>query len=142
MSQDGAYGRSAGRAPAGGRCQLRDLLGQGGMASVHLAHDAVLDRQVAVKTLHTELGREQTFRERFRREAQTVAKLTHTNIVSVFDTGEDEVDGTTTPYIVMEYIEGRPLGSVLDQLPSPGTDLDPKSMGEIELSVSTGNPTQ
>ncbi|MFD9004884.1 protein kinase [Streptomyces sp. NPDC059582] len=114
MSQDGAYGRYAGRALAGGRYQLRDLLGEGGMASVHLAYDAVLDRQVAVKTLHTELGREQAFRERFRREAQAVAKLTHTNIVSVFDTGEDEVDGSTMPYIVMEYVEGRPLGSVLD----------------------------
>ncbi|MGW7380381.1 protein kinase domain-containing protein [Streptomyces sp. NPDC054794] len=114
MSVDGAQGRYAGRALAGGRYQLRDLLGEGGMASVHLAYDAVLDRQVAIKTLHTELGREQAFRERFRREAQAVAKLTHTNIVSVFDTGEDDLDGMTTPYIVMEYIEGRPLGSVLD----------------------------
>ncbi|GGJ15839.1 protein kinase domain-containing protein [Streptomyces brasiliensis] len=115
MSQDGAQGRYAGRALAGGRYQLRDLLGEGGMASVHLAYDAVLDRQVAIKTLHTELGREQAFRERFRREAQAVAKLTHINIVSVFDTGEDDLDSMTTPYIVMEYIEGRPLGSVLDE---------------------------
>ncbi|MER6356758.1 protein kinase [Streptomyces sp. NPDC001634] len=114
MSQDGAQGRYAGRSVAGGRYQLRDLLGEGGMASVHLAYDSVLDRQVAIKTLHTELGREQAFRERFRREAQSVAKLTHTNIVSVFDTGEDTLDGMTTPYIVMEYIEGKPLGSVLD----------------------------
>jgi serine/threonine protein kinase len=113
MSQDGAHGRYAGQALAGGRYQLRDLLGEGGMASVHLAYDAVLDRQVAIKTLHTELGREQAFRERFRREAQAVAKLTHTNIVSVFDTGEDDLGGMTTPYIVMEYVEGRPLGSVL-----------------------------
>ncbi|MFK0282155.1 protein kinase [Streptomyces sp. NPDC090499] len=115
MTQDGAYGRYAGRALAGGRYQLRDLLGEGGMASVHLAYDSVLDRQVAIKTLHTELGREQAFRERFRREAQAVAKLTHTNIVSVFDTGEDALDGMTMPYIVMEYVEGRPLGSVLDE---------------------------
>ncbi|MEU3931375.1 protein kinase [Streptomyces sp. NPDC029044] len=115
MSQDGAQGQHTGRALAGGRYQLRDLLGQGGMASVHLAYDSVLDRQVAIKTLHTDLGREQAFRERFRREAQSVAKLTHTNIVSVFDTGEDTLDGMTTPYIVMEYVEGRPLGSVLDE---------------------------
>ena len=115
MSQDGAQDRYQGRALAGGRYQLRDLLGEGGMASVHLAYDSVLDRQVAIKTLHTDLGREQAFRERFRREAQAVAKLTHTNIVSVFDTGEDNLDGMTTPYIVMEYIEGRPLGSVLDE---------------------------
>ncbi|MER5489993.1 protein kinase [Streptomyces sp. NPDC002490] len=114
MSQDGAQGRYAGRSVGGGRYQLRDLLGEGGMASVHLAYDSVLDRQVAVKTLHTELGREPAFRERFRREAQSVAKLTHTNIVSVFDTGEDELNGGATPFIVMEYVEGRPLGSVLE----------------------------
>ncbi|WP_369223775.1 protein kinase [Streptomyces sp. R39] len=123
MSQDGTHGRYAGRALAGGRYQLRDLLGEGGMAAVHLAYDTVLDRQVAIKTLHTELGREQAFRERFRREAQAVAKLTHTNIVSVFDTGEDTLpvsdsaagSGPTVPYIVMEYVEGRPLGSVLEE---------------------------
>ncbi|WP_327375316.1 protein kinase [Streptomyces sp. NBC_01216] len=113
MSQDGAQGRYAGGSVAGGRYQLRDLLGEGGMASVYLAYDSALDRQVAIKTLHTELGREQSFRERFRREAQAVAKLSHTNIVSVFDTGEDALDGAVMPYIVMEYVEGLPLGSVL-----------------------------
>ncbi|MET9799734.1 protein kinase [Streptomyces sp. NPDC006368] len=113
MSQDGARGRYAGGSVAGGRYQLRDLLGEGGMASVYLAYDSALDRQVAIKTLHTELGREQSFRERFRREAQAVAKLQHTNIVSVFDTGEDDLGGALMPYIVMEYVEGRPLGSVL-----------------------------
>ncbi|MFD7534040.1 protein kinase [Streptomyces sp. NPDC059819] len=120
MSQDGAHGRYAGGSIAGGRYQLRDLLGEGGMASVYLAYDSALDRQVAIKTLHTELGREQSFRERFRREAQAVAKLQHTNIVSVFDTGEDTVtfsgsaaEGGVMPYIVMEYVEGEPLGSTL-----------------------------
>ncbi|THA71954.1 serine/threonine protein kinase [Streptomyces sp. A0958] len=116
MGQDGAHGsqgRYAGGSVAGGRYQLRDLLGEGGMASVYLAYDSALDRQVAIKTLHTELGREQSFRERFRREAQAVAKLQHTNIVSVFDTGEDELGGALMPYIVMEYVEGQPLGSVL-----------------------------
>ncbi|UQX01950.1 protein kinase [Streptomyces sp. RerS4] len=120
MSQDGTQGRYAGGSLAGGRYQLRDLLGEGGMASVYLAYDSALDRQVAIKTLHSELGREASFRERFRREAQAVAKLSHTNIVSVFDTGEGEVsfdgsgDGGLMPYIVMEYVEGNPLGSVLE----------------------------
>ncbi|GLF96652.1 protein kinase domain-containing protein [Streptomyces yaizuensis] len=116
MSQDGATGRHTGRSLAGGRYQLRALLGEGGMAAVHLAYDTALDRQVAIKTLHTELGREQSFRERFRREAQAVAKLSHPNIVSVFDTGEDPAadgSGLPTPYMVMEYVEGQPLGSVL-----------------------------
>ncbi|MBP0457452.1 protein kinase [Streptomyces bomunensis] len=115
--QEAGGGQAAGGGPgaslAGGRYQLRDLLGQGGMASVHLAYDAALDRRVAIKTLHSDLGREQSFRERFRREAQSVAKLSHTNIVSVFDTGEDELGGALMPYIVMEYVEGKPLGSVL-----------------------------
>ncbi|AJT65865.1 Serine/threonine-protein kinase PksC [Streptomyces lydicus] len=114
MSQDGAQGQFEGRSVGGGRYQLRDLLGAGGMASVHLAYDSVLDREVAIKTLHTELGREQAFRERFRREAQSVAKLTHTNIVSVFDSGEDELDGGMVPYIIMEYVSGQPLRSELD----------------------------
>ncbi|MEU3772973.1 protein kinase [Streptomyces sp. NPDC032472] len=121
MSQDGDQGQYAGGSLAGGRYQLRDLLGAGGMASVYLAYDSALDRQVAIKTLHSDLGREQSFRERFRREAQAVAKLSHTNIVSVFDTGEGEVtfpgggsDAAVMPYIVMEYVEGQPLGSVLE----------------------------
>ncbi|MQS36427.1 protein kinase domain-containing protein [Streptomyces katsurahamanus] len=125
MSQDGARDRYTGGSLAGGRYQLRGLLGEGGMASVHLAYDTALDRQVAIKTLHTELGREQSFRERFRREAQAVAKLSHPNIVSVFDTGEDTVSSgghgaapsgsAPMPYIVMEYVEGQPLGSVLHE---------------------------
>ncbi|WP_367124881.1 protein kinase domain-containing protein [Streptomyces phytohabitans] len=117
MSDDGGQGAAhyLGRSVGNGRFQLRSLLGAGGMASVYLAYDSVLDRQVAVKTLHTELGREQSFRERFRREAQSVAKLTHTNIVSVYDSGEDEIDGAMVPYIVMEYVEGKPLRNVLDE---------------------------
>jgi serine/threonine protein kinase len=113
MNGDATQGGYTGRSAGGGRYVLRDLLGQGGMASVHLAHDTVLDRPVAVKTLHTNLGNEQSFRERFRREAQSVAKLNHTNIVSVFDSGEDLIDGQVVPYIVMEYVEGKPLGDVL-----------------------------
>ncbi|WP_431959023.1 protein kinase domain-containing protein [Actinacidiphila sp. bgisy160] len=115
MSGDGTRGTHSGRSVGNGRYVFRDLLGQGGMAAVHLAHDTVLDRPVAVKTLHTDLGREQSFRERFRREAQAVAKLNHTNIVSVFDSGEDTVDGSLVPYIVMEYVEGKPLREVLDE---------------------------
>ncbi len=109
-------GTTEGHSLGHGRYVLQRLLGQGGMASVHLAYDTVLDRQVAVKTLHTELGREASFKERFRREAQAVARLQHTNIVSVFDSGEDVApDGSTTPYIVMEFVEGRSLKDVLDE---------------------------
>ncbi|WP_419996632.1 protein kinase domain-containing protein [Streptomyces boninensis] len=114
MSEHGGRPEYAGGSVGGGRYQLQSLLGEGGMASVHLAHDTVLDRQVAVKLLHTELGRDDSFRERFRREAQAVARLSHPNVVSVFDTGEDTIDGAPVPYIVMEYVDGQPLRSVLD----------------------------
>ena len=116
MGEDGTTdGAAAGlRAVGHGRYVLRRLLGQGGMAAVHLAHDTVLDRPVAVKTLHTDLGREPSFRERFRREAQAVARLSHPNIVAVYDSGEDtDADGATVPYIVMEYIEGTSLSEIL-----------------------------
>ncbi|MEU6174875.1 protein kinase [Streptantibioticus parmotrematis] len=114
MSGD-ATGDFSGNTVGHGRYQLRSLLGEGGMASVHLGYDTVLERPVAVKTLHSELGREASFRERFRREAQSVAKLNHTNIVSVFDSGEDEIDGRSVPYIVMELVDGKPLRTVLDE---------------------------
>ncbi|WP_265565592.1 protein kinase domain-containing protein [Streptomyces hygroscopicus] len=113
---DGTTGESgAGLRTVGhGRYVLRQQLGQGGMASVHLAHDSVLERPVAVKTLHTDLGREASVRERFRREAQAVARLSHTNIVAVYDSGEDVgPDAGTVPYIVMEYVEGATLSSML-----------------------------
>ncbi|MFC5909696.1 protein kinase domain-containing protein [Streptacidiphilus monticola] len=96
-----------------GRYVLRDLLGQGGMATVHLAEDTVLERPVAVKTMLGEMSREASFRERFRREAQAVARLNHTNIVAVYDSGEDDTDGVPVPFIVMEYVEGDSLSNVL-----------------------------
>ncbi|TGA96087.1 protein kinase domain-containing protein, partial [Streptomyces palmae] len=143
MSQHGAQGRYAGQSIGGGRYQLQDLLGEGGMASVHLAYDTALDRQVAIKTLHTELGREQSFRERFRREAQAVAKLSHTNIVSVFDTGEDEIDGALMPYIIMEYVEGQPLRSVLDtdarQYGAMPTDKALKITGDVLAALEVSH---
>ncbi|WP_084699846.1 protein kinase domain-containing protein [Streptacidiphilus anmyonensis] len=102
-----------GRTVGHGRYVLRDLLGQGGMATVHLGDDTVLDRPVAVKTMLGDMSREPSFRERFRREAQAVARLNHTNIVAVYDSGEDDQAGTPVPFIVMEYVEGSSLSSIL-----------------------------
>jgi serine/threonine protein kinase len=84
VSHDGAHGRYAGGSVAGGRYQLRDLLGKGGMASVHPAYDVAPDRQAAVTTLPTEPAREESlrkesFHERFRRAAQAVATFSHCN---------------------------------------------------------------
>ena len=114
MSLQGSSGGSGLRTIGHGRYALRELLGQGGMATVHLAEDTVLARPVAIKTMLGELSREPAFRERFRREAQAVARLNHANIVQVHDSGEDlNEDGVLVPFIVMEYVEGSTLSSVL-----------------------------
>ena len=91
------------------RYVLRGLLGQGGMADVELAHDEVLDREVAVKMLHARYQSDPSFLARFRREAQAAASLNHPNVVAVYDTGESE----GRPFIVMEYVAGRSLREVL-----------------------------
>ena len=91
------------------RYELNHLIARGGMAEVYRAHDRLLDRPVALKVLFPELSVDRSFVERFRREAQNAANLSHPNIVPVFDWGED----TGTYFIVMEYIDGRPLSSIL-----------------------------
>ena len=92
-----------------GRYELTHLIARGGMAQVYRAMDRQLERPVALKVLFPELSVDRTFVERFRREAQAAANLSHPNIVPVFDWGED--DGSY--FIVMEYVEGRPLSAVL-----------------------------
>ncbi|GAC1532346.1 MAG: Stk1 family PASTA domain-containing Ser/Thr kinase [Acidimicrobiales bacterium] len=91
------------------RYEPERLIARGGMAEVWLARDALLDRLVALKVLFPELSTDPNFVERFRREAQAAANLSHPNIVSVYDWGE--ADGTY--FIVMEYVEGRPLSAVV-----------------------------
>jgi serine/threonine-protein kinase len=97
----------------GGRYQLGELLGYGGMAEVHLGRDLRLGRDVAIKMLRADLARDATFQARFRREAQNAASLNHPAIVAVYDTGEEREDGVSLPYIVMEYVNGRTLKEVL-----------------------------
>jgi eukaryotic-like serine/threonine-protein kinase len=99
-----------------GRYELTHLIARGGMAQVYRAMDRQLERPVALKVLFPELSVDRTFVERFRREAQAAANLSHPNIVPVFDWGEDD----STYFIVMEYVEGRPLSAVLrDARPIP-----------------------
>ena len=102
----------------GGRYEPRALLGCGGMAEVHLAHDTRLDRMVAVKTLRADLAHDEVSLARFRREAQSTASLNHPSIAAVYDTGEDvsyRPDGVPVPlpYLVMEYVDGVPLSEAL-----------------------------
>ncbi|MCG5219665.1 Stk1 family PASTA domain-containing Ser/Thr kinase [Streptosporangium sp. KLBMP 9127] len=97
----------------GGRYELDGVVGRGGMAEVYRARDIRLDRIVAIKTLRSDLARDHTFQARFRREAQSAASLNHPSIIAVYDTGEDTMDNTPVPYIVMEYVDGRTLRDIL-----------------------------
>ena len=92
------------------RYELGRLIGRGGMAEVYAAHDRLLDREVAVKVLRERFREDATFTARFQDEARNVARLSHPNLVVVFDTG---VDGDQ-PFIVMERIRGRTLQEALD----------------------------
>src|SRR5919198_137164 len=98
----------------GGRYELGELIGYGGMAEVHRGHDSRLNRDVAIKVLRADLARDPSFLNRFRREAHSAAGLNHGSIVSVYDTGEDvSHDGTPQPFIVMEFVEGRTLRDIV-----------------------------
>ncbi|TML56129.1 MAG: serine/threonine protein kinase [Actinobacteria bacterium] len=97
------------QAVAGGRYRLERPLGHGGMASVFLARDTELDRPVAVKLLAENLTGDPSFRKRFVREARLAARLSHPNVVSVYDAGEDG----GRPYIVMEHVDGESLADAL-----------------------------
>jgi eukaryotic-like serine/threonine-protein kinase len=94
---------------AGGRYRLERPLGHGGMASVYLARDTELDRPVALKLLAESLGSDESVQQRFVREARLAARLSHPNVVSVFDAGDDG----GRPYIVMEYVDGQNLAELL-----------------------------
>src|SRR5437588_1022218 len=99
----------------GGRYRLDARIGRGGMSTVYRAFDSVLERPVAIKLMHREIASDSDQLERFRREARAVAQLNHPHIVTVIDAGEDlPPDGSgnagqSTPYIVLEYVEGETL---------------------------------
>ena len=104
----------------GGRYEVGELVGRGGMAEVHRGVDLRLKRPVAIKMLRSDLARDASFLTRFRREAQSSAGLNHASIVAVYDSGEDQgVDSHgrphNVPFIVMEYVEGKTLREVLNQ---------------------------
>jgi len=92
-----------------GRYEILRRLARGGMADVYLATDRLLNRLVAVKVLFPEYARDETFVERFRREAQAAAGLTHRNIVGIYDWGEE----FGTYFMVMEYVDGRSLSELI-----------------------------
>jgi serine/threonine-protein kinase len=115
------------------RYELQEAIASGGMATVWRATDTVLTRTVAVKVLHSQLSGDDAFLERFRREALSAARLTHPNIVAIYDTGTDHLDESEAErhFIVMEYCSG---GSLQDLFEREGR-LDVERVIDIGTSV-------
>ena len=109
------------------RYELVRHIARGGMAQVYLAQDLLLDRPVAIKVLFPELSSDPSFVERFRREAQAAANLSHANIVSIYDWGQ----GEHTYFIVMEYIDGQTLSALIRQGP-----LSPQRAASIGADIA------
>lgn len=127
----------------GGRYELGELLGRGGMAEVRKGTDTRLGRVVAVKRLRTDLASDATFQHRFRREAQSSASLNHPAIVAVYDTGEEPgSDGVPQPYIVMEYVAGRTLRDILREgrkiLPERALEITSGVLSALDYSHRAG----
>ncbi len=99
----------------GNRYKLLDLIGVGGMAKVYKATDRLLQRDVAIKILKDQYAEDDEFVKKFSNEAMSAARLTHVNIVSVYDIGEDLVEGKKIHYIVMEYVDGETLKDKIDR---------------------------
>jgi beta-lactam-binding protein with PASTA domain/tRNA A-37 threonylcarbamoyl transferase component Bud32 len=129
----------------GGRYELSELLGRGGMAEVRKGIDTRLGRVVAVKRLRTDLASDATFQARFRREAQSSASLNHPTIVAVYDTGEEPAadgSGVAQPYIVMEFVAGRTLRDILREgrkiLPERALEITSGVLSALDYSHRAG----
>ncbi len=131
----------------GGRYEVGELIGRGGMAEVHLGYDTRLGRDVAIKILRSDHLRDVTFLGRFRREAQSVAGLSHPAIVAVYDSGEErarESGGASVsiPYIVMEFVDGMTLREVLRERgslpPSEAARITEGVLGALDYSHRAG----
>ena len=129
----------------GGRYEVGELLGRGGMAEVRKGTDVRLGRTVAIKRLRTDLASDATFQARFRREAQSAASLNHPAIVSVYDTGEEmATDGSNVaqPYIVMEYVAGRTLRDIIREgrkiLPERALEITSGVLAALDYSHRAG----
>ena len=112
----------------GGRYRLIELLGSGGMATIYRATDTGLGRDVALKLLRPEYLRDPDFSSRFRQEAQAAASLSHPNVVTVYDYGEDP----SGPYIVMELVDGEDLATILRRSGA----LPPRQVARIGAGVA------
>lgn len=112
-----------------GRYKLLEVIGGGGMSNVYLAHDMILNRDVAIKILHNNFSNEEEAHRRFQREALSATSLNHPNIVSIYDVGEEE----GLQYIVMEYVKGMTLKQYITQY----APLEPARSVEIMKQLTS-----
>ena len=134
------------------RYKVLEVIGTGAMATVYAAEDTRLGRKVALKILRPEQAQDDTFRARFKREAEAVASLNNPAIVAVYDTGSynpsqdgeesSSEEGTAIPYIVMEYVEGHTLRSILSRgghlLVRDALGYSEQLLGALQYSHSMG----
>ena len=113
--------------------EILSKIGEGGMGEVYLARDLKLNRQVAIKVLHPESFDEKERKDRFIREEQTVAQISHPNVMGIFDIGTAEIDGKEFCYIVSEYISGRLLTDMINK-----GDHDLKELVRIAERIAAG----
>ena len=117
-----------------GRYELIERVGSGGMAQVYKARDLKLGRIVAIKMLHESLTSDPGFLERFQREAHAAANLSHPNIVTVHDIGQDH----HRHYIVMEFVEGQTLKQIIRKHNDEGTTMSINQVLDLTVQVSAG----
>jgi eukaryotic-like serine/threonine-protein kinase len=115
-----------------GRYKILEMIGGGGMANVYLAHDMILDRDVAVKMLRLDFANDEEFIRRFHREAQSATSLAHPNIVSIYDVGEED----DMYYIVLEYVEGQTLKQYIQQNSPLKVETALGIMGQLTSAIS------
>lgn len=108
------------------------MIGGGGMANVYLAHDMILDRDVAVKVLRLDFSNDEEFIRRFHREAQSATSLAHPNIVNIYDVGEED----SIYYIVMEYVEGQTLKQYIQQHSPVRVDVALDILQQLTSAIS------
>jgi serine/threonine protein kinase/beta-lactam-binding protein with PASTA domain len=121
-----------------GRYKILEMIGGGGMSNVYLAHDMILDRDVAIKVLRYDFSNEDDLHRRFQREALSATSLTHPNIVNIFDVGEDG----DIQYLVMEYVEGKTLKQyIVDSAPLHPTEAV-DIMKQLTSAISNAHQNQ
>lgn len=121
-----------------GRYKVLEMIGGGGMSNVYLAHDMILDRDVAIKVLRYDFSNEDDLHRRFQREALSATSLTHPNIVNIFDVGEDG----DIHYLVMEYVEGKTLKQyIVDSAPLPPREAV-DIMKQLTSAISNAHQNQ